>query len=575
MSYCINPSCSHPKNPNNVAKCQTCGGKLRLHGRYQTLGLLGKGGFGATFAAADVGLPGTPICVVKQLRPQTDDPNVFKMAKELFEREAHTLGKIGNHPHVPRLLDYFEDSREFYLVQEYVKGYNLYQEVKKNGVFSEGSVKNFLSEILPILDYIHAQQVIHRDIKPANLIRRQPDQKLILIDFGAVKNQIDSVVAANTSGQTALTAFAVGTAGFAPPEQMAMRPVYASDIYALGVTCVYLLTAKPPKEIDCNHQTGEMGWQKYVTVSSKFAEVIRKMLELSVRHRYKSAKQVLDALNMLPYEDEMMQSMVSKAFATPPSPMTTSGKLASTELRFPERKPLKMRGIRPGTKREPTTEINFSPGTSQFNAGIVAKASTDCADSQLNQRGESPSPTPQGKESSGPVAGNVGFNIATKRRDRRRDRGNDALVVPEGVTIWNSQKLLGEYEQGKRDFTDQDLSGISLAKCFIPGINCYHSILRNVDFRQSELSRANFGKANLQEAVLKDANLSDAYFGYADLSGADLRGANIDGANFKYANVHGVNFCGVDLSSAMITMEQLKRAKTNWRTVLPPGRRRR
>ncbi|MFM1841742.1 MAG: Serine/threonine kinase, partial [Cyanobacteriota bacterium] len=185
MSFCVNPSCPHPKNPNNVQICQGCGGSLRLNGRYQTLGLLGKGGFGATFAAADVGLPGTPICVVKQLRPQTDDPNVFRMAKELFEREAQTLGRVGNHPQVPRLLDYFEDAQQFYLVQEYVKGHNLHQEIKKNGTFTEGSVKQFLTELLPILDYIHSQKVIHRDIKPANLIRRQTDQKLVLIDFGA------------------------------------------------------------------------------------------------------------------------------------------------------------------------------------------------------------------------------------------------------------------------------------------------------------------------------------------------------------------------------------------------------
>ena len=248
----------------------------------------------------------------------TDDLNVFRMAKELFEREAQTLGKVGNHPQVPRLLDYFEEDKQFYLVQEYVKGHNLHQEVKKNGAFSEGSVKNFLSELLPILDYIHSQRVIHRDIKPANLIRRQTDQKLVLIDFGAVKNQIDSVLASNTSAQTALTAFAVGTAGFAPPEQMAMRPVYASDIYyAVGVTRIYLLTAKTPKDIECNHQTGEMDWERYVTVAPRFAEVLRKMLELSVRHRYKNAKQVLDTLEMMPYDDEMMSGMISTVFAPP------------------------------------------------------------------------------------------------------------------------------------------------------------------------------------------------------------------------------------------------------------------
>jgi len=124
-----------------------------------------------------------------------------------------------------------------------------------------------LSEILPVIDYIHSQEVIHRDIKPANMIRRNQDNLLVLIDFGAVKNQVNPTVSAS-SDQTALTAFAIGTPGYAPPEQMALRPVYASDIYALGVTCVYLLTGKSPKYLDYDPSTGEMLWQQNVRVSA-------------------------------------------------------------------------------------------------------------------------------------------------------------------------------------------------------------------------------------------------------------------------------------------------------------------
>lgn len=574
MSFCVNPSCPHPKNPNNVQVCQACGGNLRLNGRYQTLGLLGKGGFGATFAAADVGLPGTPICVVKQLRPQTDDPNVFRMAKELFEREAQTLGRVGNHPQVPRLLDYFEDNKEFYLVQEYVKGHNLHQEIKKNGTFTEGSVKQFLTELLPILDYIHSQKVIHRDIKPANLIRRQTDQKLVLIDFGAVKNQIDSVLASNTSAQTALTAFAVGTAGFAPPEQMAMRPVYASDIYATGVTCIYLLTGKAPKEIECNNQTGEMDWEKYVTVSAKFSEVIRKMLELSVRHRYKSAQQVLDALEMLPYEDGMMQSMISNAFTT----ATAASDEPVTGIR-------QAKGSSPDYG-SPTTNFNTginhkSPSSTTFNTGIrtrTAKPNTprrdkfDNADEPTTRVRPNPSP---GVGTGAPVGG-IDYNMASQRRLSQRGEEKPGISSKAEIKRWDSKTFLAEYAQGKRDFADQHLVAIALAKAFIPGVNCYQSNLTNANFEQAELTRADFGKARLKNAVFKDANLSDAYFGYADLRGADLRGANLGGVNFKYANLQGANFSGSDLSSAKISPEQLKLAKTNWRTVMPnSGKRRR
>jgi serine/threonine-protein kinase len=256
MSYCLNPDCPQPKNPMHAAVCEACGSKLLLRDRYRVEKSLGQGGFGATFLAKDESLPGEPCCVIKQLRPATAGAHLLPMARELFEREARTLGKIGNHPQVPSLRDYFEDNEQFYLVQEYISGSTLQQEVKRSGPFSEAGVKQFLSEILPLLQYIHSQQVIHRDIKPANLIRREQDRKLVLIDFGAVKNQVSP--AANNSDQTALTNFAIGTPGFAPPEQMALRPVYASDIYAVGVTCIYLLTGKSPKDLDYNPSTGEI-----------------------------------------------------------------------------------------------------------------------------------------------------------------------------------------------------------------------------------------------------------------------------------------------------------------------------
>ncbi|HEY9710900.1 MAG TPA: serine/threonine-protein kinase, partial [Oculatellaceae cyanobacterium] len=226
MSYCLNPVCPQPKNPIHVEVCQACGSKLLLRDRYRVSKALGQGGFGATFLAQDESLPGDPCCVIKQLRPTATVSHILPMARELFEREAQTLGRIGNHPQVPRLLDYFEDNHQFYLVQEYISGSTLQQEVKRSGALSEAGVKQFLSEILPLLQYIHSQRVIHRDIKPANIIRREQDRKLVLIDFGAVKNQVNSTTV-NTSDQTALTNFAIGTPGYAPPEQMALRPVYA------------------------------------------------------------------------------------------------------------------------------------------------------------------------------------------------------------------------------------------------------------------------------------------------------------------------------------------------------------
>ena len=546
MSYCVNPSCAQPKNPNNVAVCQSCGSELRLNKRYQPLGILGKGGFGATFGAADLSLPGNPICVVKQLRPASDDPQVYKMAKELFEREAETLGKVGNHPQVPRLLDFFEQNKEFYLVQEYVKGYNLHQEVKKKGPFTEAGIKQFLTELLPIQEYIHSQKVIHRDIKPANLIRSQKDSKLVLIDFGAVKNQVNSMVANNT--QTAFTAFAEGTAGFAPPEQMAMRPVYASDIYAVGVTCVYLLTAKTPKDIGCDPETGEIAWEPYVDISDSLAKVLKKMLEVSVKHRYKSAEQVLDAMAMAPYEQGMQDSMTTKisGFKTSGSPSTPNCSV-STGL------------------------ITTSPST-RTRGNTVSSVSTE-----LNKP-VSISVNRGGGGGGGAAAPGSVYNMAhgatsTRRRGRGKTAFSDATEPKKKKKKWRSKTLLEAYNKGRRDFAHQELNELNLSKAFLPGINCYDSKLSRINLQGAELSRADLGRADLSEAIMKNANLNEAYLGYANLNGADLRGANLCGANLNYANLQGANLCGVDLNGARITEAQLSVAKTNWRTVMPSGKR--
>lgn len=264
---------------------------------------------GQLFLSIDLSLPGNPLCVVKQLRPSANDPDAFEMALDLFEREAKTLGKL-DHPQIPRLLDYFEQDKRFYLVQNWVKGKTLQQEVKKDGIFSETKVKKFLLEVLEILKYIHSLKIIHRDIKPANIIRREQDGRLVLIDFGAVKDQVNSHLA-KTYGQTALTEFAVGTMGFAPPEQLAMRPFYASDIYALGATCLYLMSAKSPKDFPIDELTGELAWQREIKVSKSFEKVLSRMLEMNLRDRYKSADEVIKDLDIMPYAKELEEGMLN------------------------------------------------------------------------------------------------------------------------------------------------------------------------------------------------------------------------------------------------------------------------
>lgn len=540
MSYCLNPACPHPENLTHLERCQACGEPLLLNDRYRILQELGHGGFGATFLAIDESLPGKPHCVIKQLRPVASSPHVLQMARDLFKREAKTLGKIGDHPQVPRLLDYFDQGQEFYLVQEYISGSTLQHEVKRSGPFSEAGVKQFLSEILPMIQYIHSQQVIHRDIKPANLIRRNQDKKLVLIDFGAVKDKVNPARAA-ASEETALTAYAIGTPGYAPPEQMAMRPTYASDIYALGVTCVYLLSGKSPKDMDYDPTTGEILWHEHVHISEHFADVLRQMLEVSVRHRFQSAAEVMRALDLVPYMDSLAEGMV----VAPPS--------------------------RPGSKSPGSSDDSMPSGDSMHSSPTARLAAQIRARKSRNGASENTRIQPP----SGPrTAGRVAGSFHNGPRSQGRSGKKRASTVPKV----DFKHVLDAYERGQRHFVSYDLSMMDLQQADLSGANFHeanfhHSKLCRVNFQNADLGGADLGQSNLTEAILRDANLVGAFLMNADLSKADLRGANLSYAHLSNANLRGANLCGADLTGAKVSDDQLAMARTNWKTVHPRRKR--
>ncbi|MCW5313313.1 protein kinase [Nostoc sp. KVJ3] len=531
MSYCLNPICPNPENLVYNQRCQSCGSQLLLRDRYQVIKPLGQGGFGATFLANDQGLPGEPSCVIKQLRPSGSAPHVLQMARELFEREAKTLGKIGNHPQVPRLLDYFEDHEQFYLVQEYISGDTLQEEVKLNGILSETGIKQFLSEILPLLQYIHEQKVIHRDIKPANLIRRTQDARMVLIDFGAVKNQVTQG-AISQSGQTALTAYAIGTPGFAPPEQMAMRPVYASDIYALGVTCIFLLTSKTPKDLDYNPNTGEMMWEHLVQVSDHLSGVLRKMLEVSVRNRYQSATEVLRALEIEPYLESLAKGLLIKSDTG--SKERTHNHLENSAVLCNN-----------------SSVAVTSAGVAQVAAAIRARRAKAAEAAGLHQG------SAMGKSTTLANSNSNSSQAQNSKVERKLD----------------SQGLLTAYQKGRRDFALHNLSLLNLQGADLSGTNFHSTQLQKTNLQGANLHNSDFGRASLARANLKDANLSKAYFNHADLEGADLRGADLSNAYLSNANLRGANLCGANLTSAKISDDQLALAKTNWMTIRPNGKR--
>jgi serine/threonine protein kinase, bacterial len=535
MSYCLNPICPNPENLAYSQRCQSCGSRLRLRDRYQVLKPLGQGGFGATFLAQDETLPGEPSCVIKQLRPSGTAPHILQMARELFEREAKTLGKIGNHPQVPRLLDYFEDHEQFYLVQEYISGATLLQEVKRDGVLSEAGIKQFLSDMLPLLQYIHEQKVIHRDIKPGNLIRRDQDARLVLIDFGAVKNQVNQAI--TQFEQTALTAYAIGTPGFAPPEQMAMRPVYGSDIYALGVTCIYLLTGKSPRDLDYNPTTGEMMWEQLVQVSAHLTEVLRKMLEVSVGNRYQSAEEVLRGLEMEPYLQSLAQSMVAQ------SSMSVKEGTSLTHNHLEDS----------GVYCSSPSSAFSSAGVAQVAAAIRARRAKAAEGAALQ-------------------AGLRQGVITTKSTTLASS--NSSLHQNTKVSRkLDTQSLLTAYAKGRRDFAQQNLNLLNLQGADLSGTNFHSSQLEKTNLQGANLHNTDFGRSSLNRANLRDANLSKTYFSHADLEGADLRGADLSYAYFNNANLRSANMCGANLTGAKISEEQLALAKTNWMTVRPNGKR--
>lgn len=268
--------------------------------RYEVIRILGRGGFGITHLARDKTLPGSPFCVIKQLFPKVNNPIALERAKQRFRREARILGRLGTHSQLPMLLNYFTFRGEFYLVQEYIHGETLSKEIRKHGAQSEIKVKQFLHEIIPVIQYIHRNRVIHRDIKPPNIIRCRDDQRLVLIDFGAVREYLSQDDDTEEESPTPMTQF-VGTMGFAPPEQLALRPTYASDIYALGVTCLYLLTGKSPMEFDVDPDTHELRWQKSVHVGPHFFKVLTKMLHPDLEERYRRIDELERALNLEPY----------------------------------------------------------------------------------------------------------------------------------------------------------------------------------------------------------------------------------------------------------------------------------
>lgn len=326
MIYCLNPHCSDRINPDTAKYCQSCGAHLLLRNRYRAIQYIGGGGFGKTYQAVDLDCMNA-LCVVKQFSPSSDiqaDPVALCKATAMFNQEAMRLLQLGEHPQIPRLLAFFEQDKQLYLVQEFIDGLDLKQELTLKGAFNEQKIRQLLADLLPVLKFIHARGVIHRDIKPGNIMRRRTSQnqklgRLMLIDFGVSKLSTGTV---GTIGTT------VGTAGYTPLEQMRGQAFPASDLYSLGVTCVCLLTQHLPK-LDGSgdiYDARQCRWMwreslpKNITISQKLGQVLDKLLQDLQKDRYQSAAQVLADLKVVkphvlnPNHGEVIEDL--KAFET-------------------------------------------------------------------------------------------------------------------------------------------------------------------------------------------------------------------------------------------------------------------
>ncbi len=273
MSYCFNPDCQHPHNPDGAKFCQSCGSKVLLKDRYRAIEILAQSSTGQTFLAVDEDQPSQPRCVVKHFFPQDSASNGLN-ASVLASR----LSDLGKHPHIPELWASFEQDGHQYLVQKYIEGVSLAQELSEAATFSETQIRSLLKDVLPVLQFVHNHLLIHGDIKPENIIRRQLDNRPVLVGF------------ANGTRDA--------SAEFSAPEQIKGQAIASSDIYSLGVTCIHLLTGVSPFDM-FDVKADRWVWQDFLKtpVSYQLGKILDKMIERKGADRYQSASEVVRALN--------------------------------------------------------------------------------------------------------------------------------------------------------------------------------------------------------------------------------------------------------------------------------------
>jgi len=288
-----------------------------LDNRYRVTSVLGSGGFGETYLAEDTKMPSNRRCVIKQLKPVADNPQMYELLQQRFQREAAVLETLGEESrYIPKLYANFTENGLFYLVQEWIDGLTLAETIESNGKWNEDAARKLMISILRTLIYVHDRGIIHRDIKPDNIILRAGEP--VLIDFGAVKETLNINTVPNSSQQ--VHSIVIGTPGFMASEQAAGRPFFASDLYSLALTAIFALTGQYPQQLGTDSQTGEVLWQSQVMeISANFKAIFTKALQFDPRDRYSSAREMLEAMQPEPLSVLLSGKVIPKSVPIPPA----------------------------------------------------------------------------------------------------------------------------------------------------------------------------------------------------------------------------------------------------------------
>lgn len=263
-----------------------------LANKYEVTKLLGEGGFGATFLVKSL-MTAVPVIYVAKLQKLGDDheENLDLLAR--FKKEAQVLQKLGvSHGQIPSLIDFFDFEGNFYLIQEFIQGNSLKEQLlvllRDGYIMADNKAIELMLSLLEVVETVHQQNIIHRDIKPDNIILRKGDGKPVLIDFGIIKD-----VEVSGLGKTGTV---IGTPGYCPIEQQMGKPFFQSDLYAVGMTLLVLITGVPPHQFDIteNYELDLTAVEEMI--SPPLFKWLKKAVAVLPQNRFESAEEMRETL---------------------------------------------------------------------------------------------------------------------------------------------------------------------------------------------------------------------------------------------------------------------------------------